>query len=142
MPTPASPEPAVLVIFGGTGDLARRKLLPALARALERSSDRLVGGTWGADDGDGCLLTLAARELGLESGEELLGGSIAAVRIPPLFDELWICILERTGDAAVARLIVRRLVIQALLLPTNQADEPGETSSTDPPDSARSARAR
>jgi glucose-6-phosphate 1-dehydrogenase len=26
------PDPSVIVIFGGTGDLARRKLLPALAR--------------------------------------------------------------------------------------------------------------
>ena len=117
-------------------------LLPALARALERSGDRLVGGTWGVDDGDGCLLTLAARELGLESGEELLGGSIAAVRIPALFDELWICILERTGDATAARMIVHRLVVQALLLQADQADGSGETSAVDPPASARSARVR
>jgi hypothetical protein len=27
-------------------------VLPALARALERSNDRLVGGSWGVDDGD------------------------------------------------------------------------------------------
>ncbi len=117
-------------------------VLPALARALERSNDRLVGGSWGVDDGDGCLLSLAARELGLGSGEELLGGSIAAVRIPPLFDELWICILERTGDATAARVIVHRLVIQALLQQTDQADGSGETSSIDPPDSARSARVK
>ena len=71
-----------------------------------------------------------------------MGGSIAAVRIPPLFDELWICILERTGDATAARMIVHRLVIQALLLQTDQADGSGETSSIDPPDSARSARVR
>jgi len=32
MTTSASSEPSVLVIFGGTGDLARRKLLPALGR--------------------------------------------------------------------------------------------------------------
>ena len=117
-------------------------VLPALARALERSNDRLVGGSWGVDDGDGCLLTLAAHELGLGSGEELLGGSIAAVRIPPLFDELWICILERTGDATAARVIVHRLVIQALLQQTDQADGSGETSSIDPPESARNARVR
>ncbi|HEX7241823.1 MAG TPA: glucose-6-phosphate dehydrogenase [Longimicrobiaceae bacterium] len=30
--TPRTPQPLVLVIFGGTGDLARRKLLPALFR--------------------------------------------------------------------------------------------------------------
>jgi glucose-6-phosphate 1-dehydrogenase len=27
-----APEPSLIVIFGGTGDLARRKLLPAVAR--------------------------------------------------------------------------------------------------------------
>jgi glucose-6-phosphate 1-dehydrogenase len=32
MDTNASPEPSILVIFGGTGDLARRKLLPALGK--------------------------------------------------------------------------------------------------------------
>jgi glucose-6-phosphate 1-dehydrogenase len=32
MDTIASPEPSILVIFGGTGDLARRKLLPALGK--------------------------------------------------------------------------------------------------------------
>jgi glucose-6-phosphate 1-dehydrogenase len=32
MDTTASPEPSILVIFGGTGDLARRKLLPALGK--------------------------------------------------------------------------------------------------------------
>jgi len=32
MDTIAAPEPSILVIFGGTGDLARRKLLPALGR--------------------------------------------------------------------------------------------------------------
>ncbi len=31
-PHPRIPDPSVFVIFGGTGDLARRKLLPALAR--------------------------------------------------------------------------------------------------------------
>src|SRR5438094_9111634 len=30
MPEPVSPEPVTLVIFGGAGDLAHRKLLPAL----------------------------------------------------------------------------------------------------------------
>jgi len=32
MDTTDSPEPSILVIFGGTGDLARRKLLPALGK--------------------------------------------------------------------------------------------------------------
>lgn len=40
MSTPARrPDPCVFVIFGGTGDLARRKLLPALARLV--AEDRL-----------------------------------------------------------------------------------------------------
>jgi glucose-6-phosphate 1-dehydrogenase len=32
LPTPRTPQPLSLVIFGGTGDLARRKLFPALFR--------------------------------------------------------------------------------------------------------------
>src|SRR6185503_11338250 len=30
-----APDPSINVIFGGTGDLARRKLLPALARLVK-----------------------------------------------------------------------------------------------------------
>ncbi len=96
-------------------------LLRGMARALERDGDRLVGGSWGTDDGDGCLLTLAAREMGADTGEELLRGSIAAVRIPALFDELWAEILRRSGDAATARRITHRLVAEALALQDPQA---------------------
>ena len=39
----ARPEPHVFAVFGGTGDLARRKLLPALCRAAMQ--DRLGQGT-------------------------------------------------------------------------------------------------
>ena len=47
-------------------------LAQALARALERGDVELEGGGWGsADDGSGCLLSLAAWELGLERGEIL-----------------------------------------------------------------------
>jgi len=117
-------------------------VLPAIARALEHNADRLVGGSWGVDDDDGCLLTLAARELGLGSGEELLGESIAAVRIPALFDELWICILERTGDTRSARSIVHRLVIETLALSANQAAVSETPTGTSLPDSDRSALTR
>jgi len=117
-------------------------VLPAIARALEHNADRLVGGSWGVDDDDGCLLTLAARELGLDSGEELLGESIAAVRIPALFDELWICILERTGDTRSARSIVHRLVIETLALSANQAAVSETPTGTSLPDSDRSALTR
>src|SRR5215204_5345436 len=44
---PTNPDPAMFVIFGATGDLSRRKLLPALARAYERgeltSNHHVVG---------------------------------------------------------------------------------------------------
>lgn len=42
MSFPTAPPPSILVIFGGTGDLARRKLLPALAHLAESGaiSDR------------------------------------------------------------------------------------------------------
>ena len=116
-------------------------VLPAIARALEHNADRLVGGTWGVDDDDGCLLTLAARELGLSNGEQLLSESIAAVRIPALFDELWICILERTGDTRSARKIVHRLVVETLALRQDQATVSG-TPTESLPDNERNALAR
>ena len=119
-------------------------VLPAIARALEHNADRLVGGSWGVgdDDDDGCLLTLAARELGLHKGEELLGESIAAVRIPALFDELWICILERTGDTRSARSIIHRLVIETLALGATQAAVSETPAGSSLPDSDRSALTR
>ncbi len=104
-------------------------ILAAMGRSLERGDDRLVGGSWGVDDGEGCLLTLAAAELGYGHGEELLATSVAAVRVPALFDELWALILRRTGDAAVARSITHRLVAEALAVaqpaaPADDAPEP------------------
>ena len=117
-------------------------VLAAIARAMERDGDRLVGGTWGVDDNEGCLLTLAARELGLDSGEELLGGSIAAVRIPALFDELWICILERTGDTRTARSIVHRLAIETLAWRADQTVVSETPTGTSVPDSERNALTR
>ncbi|MGI9186186.1 MAG: hypothetical protein ACR2J9_01470 [Gaiellales bacterium] len=91
------------------------EVVTAIGRALERDEDRLTGGSWGIDDSEGCLLTLAARELGLQHGEELLHTSVAAVRIPALFDEVWALILQRTGDPRAARAITHRLVAEALL---------------------------
>jgi glucose-6-phosphate 1-dehydrogenase len=41
--TAGQPEPQLFVIFGGTGDLAARKLLPALERLAERG---LIGDRW------------------------------------------------------------------------------------------------
>lgn len=117
-------------------------VLPALARALERGDDRLIGGTWGIDDDDGCLLTLAARDLGLASGEELLVGSIAAVRIPALFDELWFMILERTGDTSSARRVVHQLVVETLALRTSHAVMSGTPAGASLPESDRSALTR
>lgn len=89
-------------------------ILAGMASALERDRDRLVGGSWGVDHDDGCLLTLAAREMGTGSGEDLLRSSVDAVRVPALFDELWACVLVRTGDAEAARSITHRLVVEAL----------------------------
>jgi glucose-6-phosphate 1-dehydrogenase len=44
---PTNPDPAMFVIFGATGDLSRRKLLPALAHAYQRgeldSNHHVVG---------------------------------------------------------------------------------------------------
>ena len=87
----------------------------ALLRGLDREDVALAGGDWGdRDDGEGCLLSLAAWELGLASGAELMTRSVAAVRVPVLFDELWLLLLERTGNAQQARLVTHTLVRQAI----------------------------
>ncbi|MGI9117451.1 MAG: hypothetical protein ACR2JV_07430 [Gaiellales bacterium] len=106
------------------GELAQldSDVLVGIGRALERDRDRLIGGVWGAGD-DGCLLTLAARELGYAEGEDLLATSVAAVRVPALFDELWALILARSGDAAVARSLTHRLVVEALALRPQERSE-------------------
>ena len=96
-------------------------VVTAIGRALERDQDRLIGGSWGIDDSEGCLLTLAAREMGMTDGEDLLQTSVAAVRIPALFDEVWAMILQRTGDPAAARAITHRLVVEALSVREDQA---------------------
>jgi hypothetical protein len=89
--------------------------LGALASALERGTSTLEGGGWGSrESGEGCLLSLAAWELGLPSGEALLVRSVAAVRVPAIFDELWWLVLERTGDVEEARQIAYRLVSGAI----------------------------
>ncbi len=116
-------------------------ILEGMARALERDRDRLVGGSWGVDDGDGCLLTLAAGEVGAEGGEELLRSSVAAVRVPALFDELWATVIARTGDAETARRVTQRLVLEALARRFAQDDAPADGASSGP-DTALSARPR
>lgn len=113
-------------------------ILAAMGRSLERGDDRLVGGSWGVDDGEGCLLTLAAEELGYDHGEDLLATSVAAVRVPALFDELWALILARTGDAAAARSVTHRLVAEALAVA-----QPAAPAGAEPePVAARSALPR
>ena len=116
-------------------------LVEAIGRALERDSDRLIGGSWGIDDDEGCLLTLAARELGVDHGEDLMRTSVAAVRIPALFDEVWALILERTGDPSAARAITHRLVVEALGLQTAHAAA-SEAAPAAPSDTARIALPR
>jgi hypothetical protein len=97
----------------------------AIARALERDHQRLEAGSWGStDDGTGCLLTLAAWELGLDDGEALMARSIHAVRIPALFDEFWAIVLARTGSQAAARELTHRIVSESLTEATAVADDP------------------
>lgn len=137
------PEREAMVRDALRTELARldADVVTAIGRALERDQDRLIGGSWGVDDDEGCLLTLAARELGLDHGEELMHTSVAAVRIPALFDEIWALILERTGDPTAARAITHRLVVEALSLRADQAAGPGADAAA-PAETARIARAR
>ena len=83
----------------------------ALGRALEREEYEIEGGDWGkAGGGAGCLLSLAAWELGIERGETLMARSPDAVRLPALFDAWWSDLLARDGD----RWRVRRTAREAL----------------------------
>ena len=83
----------------------------ALGRALEREEFEIEGGDWGSSGaGAGCLLSLAAWELGLERGEVLMERSPDAVRIPALFDAWWSDLLARDGD----RWRVRRTAREAI----------------------------
>jgi hypothetical protein len=97
----------------------------ALARALERGEVELEGGGWGSvDDGSGCLLSLAAWELGLERGESLMRRSVAAVQVPALFDAWWDEVLMREGDVVRTRRTVREalggMLFQGLAAPRDE----------------------
>jgi hypothetical protein len=86
----------------------------ALASALDDDRLKLAGGWGDRDDGEGCVLSIAAWNMGLASGEALMHRSVAAVRIPALFDELWALLLTRLGDVEESRDAARRLVGDAL----------------------------
>ncbi len=106
-----SREDALAQALGGLDSETRQ----ALARALERGEVELEGGDWGSvDDGSGCLLSLAAWELGLERGESLMRRSVAAVQVPALFDAWWDEVLTREGDVVRTRRSVREALGEML----------------------------
>ncbi len=86
----------------------------ALSRALDDDRLKLAGGWGDRDGGEGCVLSIAAWNMGLASGEALMHRSVAAVRVPALFDELWALLLTRLGDVEESRDAARRLVGDAL----------------------------
>jgi hypothetical protein len=107
----ASSEEALARALDGLDPETRQ----ALARALERGEVELEGGGWGSiDDGSGCLLSLAAWELGLERGESLMRRSVAAVQVPALFDAWWDEVLVREGDVVRTRRSVREALGEML----------------------------
>jgi hypothetical protein len=107
----ASSEQALARALDGLDPETRQ----ALARALERGEVELDGGGWGSlDDGSGCLLSLAAWELGLERGESLMRRSVAAVQVPALFDAWWDEVLTREGDVVRTRRSVREALGEML----------------------------
>jgi hypothetical protein len=111
MPVVASREQALARALDGLDPETRQ----ALARALERGDVELSGGDWGSiDDGSGCLLSLAAWELGLERGESLMRRSVAAVQVPALFDAWWDEVLTREGDVVRTRRSVREALGEML----------------------------
>ncbi|HEY3612067.1 MAG TPA: hypothetical protein VGK92_00090 [Gaiellales bacterium] len=117
----ASREQALAQALDGLDPETRQ----ALARALERGEVELEGGDWGSvDDGSGCLLSLAAWELGLERGESLMRRSVAAVQVPALFDAWWDEVLTREGDVVRTRRSVREalgeMLFQGLAAPRDE----------------------
>ena len=107
----ASSEQALAQALDGLDPETRQ----ALARALERGEVELEGGGWGSiDDGSGCLLSLAAWELGLDRGESLMRRSVAAVQVPALFDAWWDEVLKREGDVVRTRRSVREALGEML----------------------------
>ena len=107
----ASSEQALAQALDGLDPETRQ----ALARALERGEVELEGGGWGSiDDGSGCLLSLAAWELGLDRGESLMRRSVAAVQVPALFDAWWDEVLKHEGDVVRTRRSVREALGEML----------------------------
>ena len=101
---------------------SRRRSADSTPRRARRSRARssaatveLEGGGWGSiDDGSGCLLSLAAWELGLERGESLMRRSVSAVQVPALFDAWWDEVLTREGDVVRTRRSVREALGEML----------------------------
>jgi hypothetical protein len=121
----ASREQALAQALDGLDPETRQ----ALARALERGEVELDGGDWGSpEDGSGCLLSLAAWELGMERGELLMRRSVAAVQVPALFDAWWDEVLTREGDVVRTRRSVREalgeLLFQGLAAPREDLPRP------------------
>jgi hypothetical protein len=133
----ASREHALAQALGGLDPETRQ----ALARALERGEVELEGGDWGSvDDGSGCLLSLAAWELGLERGESLMRRSVAAVQVPALFDAWWDEVLTREGDVVRTRRSVREalgeMLFQGLAAPREELPRPASAADAAGPGAA------
>jgi hypothetical protein len=121
----ASREQALAQALDGLDPETRQ----ALARALERGEVELDGGDWGSpEDGSGCLLSLAAWELGMERGELLMRRSVAAVQVPALFDAWWDEVLTREGDVVRTRRTVKEalgeMLFQGLAAPREDLPRP------------------
>jgi hypothetical protein len=93
---------------------------------LGRAAYRPDGGDWGSQDEGGCLLSLAAWELGLEHGSDLMRRSVDAVRIPALFDAWWAEVIEREGDVVRAQRSVREAIADMLHRSLATRPEPAE----------------
>src|SRR3954464_11451334 len=125
----ASSEQALARALDGLDPETRQ----ALARALERGEVELEGGGWGSvDDGSGCLLSLAAWELGLERGESLMRRSVAAVQVPALFDGWGGGGRPREGDAVRRGGSVRgalgEMLFQGLAAPRDELPRPASAA--------------
>jgi glucose-6-phosphate 1-dehydrogenase len=101
-------EPAVILLVGATGDLARRKVVPALAELAElgrlHPDTRLVGLSR-RPMADGELRALHAAAAGGPAGRRLVG-RMSAAAADPADPGSWARLAERLGAMGVPNLLV------------------------------------
>lgn len=89
-------DPFDLVIFGGTGDLAQRKILPALFR--RHCAGQLPGGERIIGAARGALSTAEYRTIAGEALRSHLGAQASGAELDTFLERIFYVALDATGD--------------------------------------------